>query len=118
MIYIYVGSGIYHKPNSIFKSKYQEFHNINIGIFSVNETRMAEYFMGPGGRGAIGGGIREKNDRSGDFVRGEAAGSDSVQGVWGGYGSWVAGGTHAKISWEGIRGKKELVSHVPRRRTV
>ena len=45
MIYNIFGSGIYHKPHSIFKSKSQEFHNINIGLFSGNETRMAEYFM-------------------------------------------------------------------------
>ena len=46
MIYNSFGSGIYHKPHSIFKPKYQEFHNKNIGIFSGNETRMAGYFMG------------------------------------------------------------------------
>ena len=40
------GSGIYHKPRSIFKYKYQEFHNRNIGLFSRNETIMAGYFMG------------------------------------------------------------------------
>ena len=46
MIYNISGSGIYHKPHSIFKSKYQEFYNINIGIFRGNETIMAGYFMG------------------------------------------------------------------------
>ena len=46
MIYNIFGSAIYHKPHSIFKSKYQEFHNINIGLFSGNETRMTGYFMG------------------------------------------------------------------------
>ena len=46
MIYNIFGSGIYHKPHSIFKSKSQEFHNLNIGIFSGNETIMAEYSMG------------------------------------------------------------------------
>ena len=46
MIYNILGSGIYHKPHHIFKSKYQEFNNINIVIFSGNETRMAVYFMG------------------------------------------------------------------------
>ena len=46
MIYNIFGSGIYHKPHSIFKSKSQEFHNINIRLFSGNETRMAGYFMG------------------------------------------------------------------------
>ena len=45
MIYNNFGSGIYHKPHSIFKSKYQYFHNRNIGIFSGNETRMDRYFM-------------------------------------------------------------------------
>ena len=34
MIFIIFGSGIYHKPHSIFKYKYQEFHNRNIGLFS------------------------------------------------------------------------------------
>ena len=46
MIYNNFGSGIYHKPHSIFKSRHQEFHNINIGLFSENETRMAGKFMG------------------------------------------------------------------------
>ena len=46
MIYTIFGSGIYHKPHSIFKSKYQEFYNKNIGLLSVNETRMSGYFMG------------------------------------------------------------------------
>ena len=46
MIYKIFGSGIYHKPHSIFKFKYQEFHNRNIGLFSGNETIMAGYFMG------------------------------------------------------------------------
>ena len=45
MIYNIFGSGIYHKPHYIFKSKSQQFHNINIGLFSGNETRMAGYFM-------------------------------------------------------------------------
>ena len=46
MIYNIFGSGIYHKPHSIFKSKSQDFHKRNIGLFSVNETRMVGYFMG------------------------------------------------------------------------
>ena len=46
MIYNIFGSGIYHKPHSIFKSKSQDFHKRNIGLFSVNETRIAGYFMG------------------------------------------------------------------------
>ena len=45
IIYNIFCSGTYHKTHYIFKSKSQEFHNINIGIFSGNETRMAEYFM-------------------------------------------------------------------------
>ena len=44
-IYNIFGSGIHHKPYSIFKYKYQEFYNRNIVIFSGNETRMAGYFM-------------------------------------------------------------------------
>ena len=46
MIYNIFGSGIYHKPHSIFKYKYQDFQNRNIGLFSGNETRMDGYFMG------------------------------------------------------------------------
>ena len=45
-IYNLFGSGIYHKPHSIFKSKYYEFHNHNIGLFSGNDTRIAGYFVG------------------------------------------------------------------------
>ena len=33
VIYNIFGSGIFHKPRSIFKLKYQEFHSKNIGIF-------------------------------------------------------------------------------------
>ena len=46
IIYNIFGSGIYNNPQSIFKSKYQDFQNRNIGIFSENETSMAGYFMG------------------------------------------------------------------------
>ena len=46
MIYNIFGSGIYQKPHSIFKSKSQDFHKRNIGLFSGNETRMAGYSMG------------------------------------------------------------------------
>ena len=46
MIYNVFGSSIYHKPRSIFKSISKDFDNINIGVFSVDETRMAGYFIG------------------------------------------------------------------------
>ena len=46
MMYNILGSSIYHKPHYIFKSKYQEFHNKDIGIFSIDYTRMAGYCMG------------------------------------------------------------------------
>ena len=46
MIYNIFGSSIYHNPHSIFKSKSQEFQNRNIGLFTVNETTIAGYFMG------------------------------------------------------------------------
>ena len=46
MIYNIFGSGIYHKPHSIFKFKSKDSHKRNIGLFSGNETRMAGYFMG------------------------------------------------------------------------
>ena len=36
IIYNIFGSGVYHKPHSIFKSKYQDFHNRKVGIFSGN----------------------------------------------------------------------------------
>ena len=45
-IYKLSGSSIYHKPHSIFKPKYYEFNNRNIGLFSVNDTRMDGYFIG------------------------------------------------------------------------
>ena len=45
-IYNLFGSGIYHKPHSIFKSKLYEFHNSNICLFSVNDTIMVVYFIG------------------------------------------------------------------------
>ena len=45
-VYNLFGSGIYHKPHSIFKSKSYDFHNRNIGLFSGNDTRMAGYFIG------------------------------------------------------------------------
>ena len=45
-IYNIFGSGIYHKPHSIFKSKFYEFHNRNIGLFIGNDTMTAGYFIG------------------------------------------------------------------------
>ena len=45
-IYNLFGSGIYHRPHSIFKSKSYEFHNRNIGLFSGNDTILASYFIG------------------------------------------------------------------------
>ena len=45
-IYNIFGCGIYHKPCSIFKSKFQEFHNKKIGIFSGNDTGVVGYFIG------------------------------------------------------------------------
>ena len=44
-IYNLLGSGIYHKHHSILKSKSYEFHNRSIGLFIVNDTRMAGYFV-------------------------------------------------------------------------
>ena len=46
VIYNMLGFGIYHRPHTIFKLKYQEFHNIYIDIFSANDNRMTGYFMG------------------------------------------------------------------------
>ena len=44
-IYNLFDSVIYHKPHSILKSKSYEFHNKNIGLFSVNDTRVSGYFI-------------------------------------------------------------------------
>ena len=44
-IYNLFGSGVYHKPHSIFKSESYAFHNGNIDLFSGNDTRMAGYFI-------------------------------------------------------------------------
>ena len=45
MLYNIFGSGIYHNPHYILKSKSQEFHNRNIGLLSENEARMDVYLM-------------------------------------------------------------------------
>ena len=45
-MYNLFGSGIYHKPLSIFKSKSYEFHNRKIGLFSGNDARIARFFIG------------------------------------------------------------------------
>ena len=45
-VYNLFGPIIYHRPHSIFKSKYYGFHNRNIGLFSGNVTRMDGYFVG------------------------------------------------------------------------
>ena len=44
-IYNLFGSGIYNEPHPIFKSKSYEFHNRNIGLFSGNDTRMADFSL-------------------------------------------------------------------------
>ena len=46
IIYNLFGSGIYHKPHYIFKSKSYEFHNSHIGLLSGNNNRMDAYFIG------------------------------------------------------------------------
>ena len=43
-IYNLFGSGIYHNPHNILKSKYYEYHNKNNGLFSGNDTILARYF--------------------------------------------------------------------------
>ena len=45
-IYNLLGSGVYHKPRYILKSKLYEFHNRKIGLFSGNDTSMSGYFLG------------------------------------------------------------------------
>ena len=57
-----------------------------------------------GGLDVVLGGVREKDDGSGAFVPGDAAGSDSVHIVWGGDGARVADVTHADTAGELSRG--------------
>ena len=45
-IYKLFGSGVYHKPHYVSKINSYEFHNRNIGLFSGNDTRMDDYFIG------------------------------------------------------------------------
>ena len=45
-VYNSCDSCIYHKPHYIFKKTLYEFHNKNIGLFSVNYTIMYGYFIG------------------------------------------------------------------------
>ena len=45
-IYKLFGSGVYHKPHSILKSKLYEFHHRNIVFFSGNDNSMDSYFIG------------------------------------------------------------------------
>ena len=68
-----------------------------------------------GGGNAVEGDIWETDDRGRAFLPGEAAGSGSVHGVQGRYGTWVAGGTHAETSWEGSGWETELGNHIPHR---
>ena len=42
----FFGSEIFHKPNYILRQKSYEYHNINIGLFCVNDTGMEGYLMG------------------------------------------------------------------------
>ena len=67
----------------------------------------------PGGRNAVGGGIRETDDGTGAFILGEASGSDSVHGLQGGVWDRVDGGTHAATTWEGSGRETALGSHIP-----
>ena len=68
----------------------------------------------PGGRDAVGGGVREKDNGSGAFVTGEAEGSDSVHVVQEVNVARVADGTHADIAWERSGGWAALGIHGPR----
>ena len=65
----------------------------------------------PGGRESVVGGEQEANDRSGAFIPGKAAGTDSVHKLLGGDCARVSGGTHEDTAWERIRGEPALVSH-------
>ena len=44
-IYNLFGSGVYHKPHYIFKSKSYEFHNSKICLFGGNDNRTAGCFI-------------------------------------------------------------------------
>ena len=52
------------------------------------------------------------DDGRGTLVPEEAEGTGTVQGVRGGDGAWVDGGTHADAEWEGSIEDTELGSHV------
>ena len=45
-IYKWFGSGKYHKPHSILRSKSYEFQNSNIGLIRGSDTTMSVYFIG------------------------------------------------------------------------
>ena len=66
-----------------------------------------------GGEDAFGRGVQDKDDGSGKFVPEEVEGSDSVQGVRGGDGSEVAGGTHVDTGWETSGGETLLGKKFP-----
>ena len=66
-----------------------------------------------GGRGAVGGGVREKDDGSRPFIPGEVVGLDSLKGVQVVDGAWVDGGKHSDTSWEGSGGETALGIHGP-----
>ena len=65
----------------------------------------------PGGGDAFGCGVYDKDYGRGTFGLGEAEGLDLVQGVRGGDGAWVAGGTHGDTAWEGSRVETALGIH-------
>ena len=67
----------------------------------------------PGGGDSVVDGVRETDEGRGPFVPGAAEGKVPVQGVWGGDGSWVAGGAHAGPKLEDSEGDTELGIHTP-----
>ena len=67
----------------------------------------------PGDRNTVVGGVWEKNDMSGAFILGEAAGLGTVHVVWGGYGNRVSGGPSVESAWEGSEWETELGNHDP-----
>ena len=68
----------------------------------------------PGGGNSVGGGLREKDDRSGAFLPGEEVGLGTVHIVRRGYGAQVTGIPCADAAWEGSGWETALGNHGPR----
>ena len=62
----------------------------------------------PGGADPVGGGVWATYERRGTLLQGAAEGTGAVQGVWGGDGVWIIGGTHEDTTWASNRGDMDM----------